>query len=253
MNESVAPLAEDAALMKPVSELLVLGSLVSSEASQEQAVEHRLQMAWKAWHATRPQLRQRGVPLRSRVRLLRSVVWATCAWGLESLNLSKVLLRKLDGVQRSMISGMTGVARRPHEPPPDYFRPERIVSGIISRHLPSKWGRAQRSKFFYFSGHVARQDPEVHWAAAALRWRSALWWSKYRRALPAKAGGQRGRRLAHSGPICRFAKPLAEAYAMAARTEALPRGLDVPSSWAMARCREMFNTFSQWAVLQRFS
>lgn len=91
------------------------------------------------------------------------MVWSTCAWGLESLNLPKLLLRKLDGVQRKMISAMTWVARRPQEPTPQYFRRrERIVSGIISRHFPSKWGVAQSFKLFCFAGHAARQDPEIH-------------------------------------------------------------------------------------------
>lgn len=141
------------------------------------------------------------------------------ALSLESLDVSK------------MITGMTWVARRPHEMPPDYLRRrERVVSGIISRHFPSKWGRTQRFMFVCFSGHIARQDPVIQRAAAALRWRSTLWWSKYRQTLPAKTGGQRGRRPAHSGPICRSDKPQADAYAMARCTAALPC-LDVPSRW----------------------
>lgn len=57
VDEGAAPLAEDADLMKPVSELLVLGSKLSLDSSHEHLVVHRLQMAWKAWHAIRPQLR----------------------------------------------------------------------------------------------------------------------------------------------------------------------------------------------------
>lgn len=78
--------------------------------------------ALKAWHAAHPQLCQRGMPLRARIRLLQSVVWATCAWGLESLNLTKLLQRRLDGVQRKMTSGLTWIARKPDEDPPSYSR-----------------------------------------------------------------------------------------------------------------------------------
>lgn len=53
-----------------------------------------------------------------------------------------------------------------------------------------------------------------------------------------------GRRPAHSGPICRLEKPLADAYAMARSTEALPAEVDVPTWWALAKCREVFKAFS---------
>lgn len=62
IESDVAPPLSAAATasMKCVAELLVLGTMISLDPAQEGALSHRIQAAWKAWHATRPQLRQRS-------------------------------------------------------------------------------------------------------------------------------------------------------------------------------------------------
>lgn len=67
-----------------------------------------------------------------------------------------------------MIGGLTRAARRPDEDLVSYSRRrERVVSGIIRKDCPAKWGRAQRYELFTLVGHVARLDPQAHRACAA--------------------------------------------------------------------------------------
>lgn len=93
-----------------------------------------------------------------------------------------------------------------------------------------------------YAGHIARQDPDEHWAAAAFRWRSIAWWSQYRMCLQHQTIGQQGRRLLHIGPMCRLDEPLADAFAIADRAGALPDDAARTSWWQLATWRDAFRS-----------
>lgn len=166
----------DTPVMKSVTSLLVLGSQISLDPHQEAALNHRVSCAWVAWHAIRPQVLARSVPLRLRSSLLRSVVGACLMWGLESINMPKANRRRLGAIQRRMVATMLRLFRRPTENAEAFFRRRaRVTTAMVSKHFSCSWSVLQRYKLSCFLGHVARQEPRIHIASHILRWRSLQW------------------------------------------------------------------------------
>lgn len=132
------------------------------------------------------------------------------------------------------------------------------TTAAIKKFARAQWSEIQRYRYLTFAGHLARLDPGSHLAATVLHWRSDRWWNEYRETLPAKTGGQSGRRAANvSVP---GAAELAQRTAFeAARREAphfLHRAVATlgcrPLDWRhLAQDRVGWRELSRWASFRR--
>lgn len=178
--QEAQPCAHRGHVLKQVSSILVLGSHISADPAQEQGLSHRISAAWHVWHKVRPQLGQKRVPQRVRCKLLQATAGASIMWGLESVVLPGPARRRLDGVQRKMLAPVANLARRPTENLQQYHRRrERVVTSLVRRFFPCRWGQAQRYKFFTLAGQTARLS-SAHVVPSAFFWRDMHWWTEYR-------------------------------------------------------------------------
>lgn len=251
--------------MKRVQDMTILGSCVvlSRKDAADAALRHRCKAAWRSWHILTDQLTTKSTPLRLRIFILDTTVMASLMWGLETVDLTKKRRKKMNALQRTYIGRMIRLCRRPQEGPEAYFRRrERVSTAMIKQHSRGKWGAIQRYRFMGFHGHVARLSQEQHLAARGGRWRDLEWWRDYCNRVPAKAGGQRGRRpqgcthpCATEAAILKHFKRLCQhscwdRVCEAVRVEA---GADrLPESWQdLAAAREVWRAFARWVAFKK--
>lgn len=147
--------------MHKASLILVVGSHVSYEVAQSVAIHHRVPCAWNRFQAIRPQLKQRGVPLRLRCALLQSVVAATLLWGLESVNTNREVRRRLTGIHRRMLAACILILRRSNETEVEFYRRRgRIITTMARRHFRcSLGGGLAQIPLLYFIGTCSTTRP----------------------------------------------------------------------------------------------
>lgn len=177
--------------------------MVHSPQNAWQTIAHRLRAAWKAWSGVRNQVRAPRISFDLPAQLLEGVVLPSLLWGMESLSLTRPQRDKLSTIQRVMLGRMLHLFQRPREARDAFFRRrERCISAAIKQHCRAEWGRLQRFRFLTFAGHIQRTTDE-HDVRRIVTWRDSRWWETYRSSLPAKRGGQRGRRPANKSLPCR--------------------------------------------------
>lgn len=162
----------------------------------------RVQAAWGTWNDIRPQTLNRNMPLRCRIKLLDSVILPTLLWSLESLQMTTLRRRTLDGLKRRLVGRTMLVPRRATESAEAYFiRRERLISRTIDKSARGKWSALQQFKQLMFFGHCARCDPDTHIVGRNFRWRNSHWWAVSQNAFGYRTGGQLGRRgISQSAP-----------------------------------------------------
>lgn len=110
--------------MKVVQNMIVLGGKLDMTRLQVGAEAARDQAAWGERNDIRPQAQNRAMPLRCRIKLLDSVILPTLLWSLESLQMTALWRRTLDGLQRRLVGRTLLVLRRATE------SAGRILSGV---------------------------------------------------------------------------------------------------------------------------
>lgn len=193
---SMLPDVADVQYLKADPHMTVLGSEVSLDWHPSDALPSRLRCSWQKWPQPRPQLSNRLTSVASRISLLDSCILPTVLWGLESVPRTTSDREQLDAMQRVMIHRILRLPQRPREDRRDFLRRrERCCTAALRRYGRSEWSRLQTYRALMFMGRISRLGAD-HLASDALRWRSDRWWAAYRQRLPAKTGGQPGRRAA---------------------------------------------------------
>lgn len=241
--------------MVAVADTVVLGTVLTNKRSQGKAVPARMRAAWQTWTTVRVQMACQHVPVRAPVQLMDAIILPTLMWGLESLVLTNVEGRRLDALQRTMVGRVLRLPQRPRETADSFFRRrERCISATVRKMCRAKWSQLQRYRHFCFLGHVARLDPDTHLASLVLHWRSDRWWESYRDTLPAKTGGQEGRRAACMSTPGAAERAVREAFDRVCRQAPHLRHAAVavleawPVDWRLlAQDRKAWREFSRWA------
>lgn len=94
-----------------VSDFGVLGTRVAHEDTAPKVVAHRLGKAWAAFFVHRPPLCNRRLPMVARYKVFRSVLTATCMWGLEAIRLTLRQRKTLSVAHLSLVSRMLQLQR----------------------------------------------------------------------------------------------------------------------------------------------
>lgn len=146
--------------MKVVQNMIALGGKLDMTWLQTGTEAARIQAAWGKWNHIRPRAQNRATPLRCRVRLLDSVVLPTLLWSLESLQMTALRRRALDGLQRRMVGRTLLVLRRATETAETYFmRRERLISRTIDKSARGKWGSLQQFRQLMFVRPLCKVRP----------------------------------------------------------------------------------------------
>lgn len=175
--------------MKVVTEMTVLGSVVTKEHEPSVPLAARLKAAWLKYSKVRVQLQHRYTPLALRVKLMDSILTPTVLWGLETVRLPKTQRRTIDAFQRHVMARMVLVARKASESMEVFMRRrERVVTTTVKKHSRGIWGQIQQYRLFTSHGHLARSQSACHMSAQSLMWRGPRWWSVYRQRLPPRIG-----------------------------------------------------------------
>jgi hypothetical protein len=88
-----------------------LGKYLIADTSRNQVeLQHRIQIAWHAFHKHRRWLLNRNVPVQLRLRLFSSVVTPSVLFGSSVLSLTQTQLHRLGTVQRRMLRNIIGWA-----------------------------------------------------------------------------------------------------------------------------------------------
>lgn len=136
--------------MSVAKQILVLGSYIS-EKHQDAALPARIQVAWYKWMEIKPQATDRGVAAGKRIALLDRVILPAVMWGLESAPLPSLQGRKLDALQRSLVSRSLAIFKRSSEDmASDMQRRERLTSAAIRKYSRAKWSDIQRYRLLMF-------------------------------------------------------------------------------------------------------
>lgn len=252
------------AKVKPVSSMTALGSQITVDKQQWDALPTRCKAAWLKWAHICGQLNNRLNPVKARMALLDAVILPTLLWGLETIHLSKMERKRIVAIQRVVVHRVLRLPQRPRETLEEFVRRrERSCTTTIRKCARGDWGKIQRYRVFTFAGHVARLGPSIHLAAAVLDWGSDRWWSVYKTTLPMKTRGQPGRRAARQGrpggqevffseapEVLRTDQDMKhQIYALHGRDSA---ALLSPHDWRqLAQSRESWRLFSRWACFHR--
>lgn len=231
--------------MKVVTQIVILGSVVTKEQDPSTPQGARLKVAWLNYSKVRAQLQHRYTPLATRIKPMDSVLIPTILWGLETVPLPKTHKRRINAVQRQIMARMLLVARRASETLEDFLRRrERIVTASLKKYSRCIWGQIQYI-FFTIHGHIARLQSMYHMSTQALMWRKSPWWQAYRQTLPPRTGGHIGRRAAAGSRPMLNEIPLIDAFALLQRSSLWPsvaaqHELDmgtIPHDWILS-CTE---------------
>lgn len=115
--------------------MTVLGSEISFNPSQPEALPARLKRVWHKSSLIRAQLQMRVAPIRARVQLLDAANLPTMLYGMETVHSSTVMRRKVDATQRTLIGRLLLVLRRPTKDLQAYFRRrERLITTTIAKY-----------------------------------------------------------------------------------------------------------------------
>lgn len=248
--------------MKPVSDFIVLGSAVNSPPDAWRTLSHRMRATWKSWSGIRNQVRAHRISLHLRAQLLEGAVLPALLWGLETWCLTRPQRDKLSTIHRVMIGRMLKIFQKPKETHCDFFRRrERCRTAAITTHCRAKWGQLQRFRWLTFAGHVQRAD-DSHDVKRITSWRDSHWWASYRERLPAKRGGQKGRRPADKSLPFRQEvairramhklrdRPCGPSIAAALRQARVERADKTMPRQDMTQIRGAWRAFARWAAFR---
>lgn len=101
--------------MKPVTDMIVLGSAINSPPDAWRTLSHRMRAAWKSWAGIRNQIRTQRICLLLRIQLLEGVVLPSLLWGLDTLCLTRPQRDNLTTIQRVMVGRMLKLFQKPRE------------------------------------------------------------------------------------------------------------------------------------------
>jgi hypothetical protein len=174
-------------LKGPVSQLVVLGSVLSSDSCEKAAFSHRISQAWKCFFKWQHIL-MAPANLDDKFALWMKTVYRSMVWGLQTCRLEQGLLQRLATVQKLMVRKFMGLKRRP-----TIFQGERLgteewlawqirsMSRAGSETRARSLGIAElvQQERLSWAGHVARfglHDKQTHVAKYLVAWRCLAWW-----------------------------------------------------------------------------
>ena len=95
-------LSFDGCLKTPVKQLTVLGSVISYDASEVEAFQHRISQSWKCYHKWKHIFETPG-NLCDRLKLWTKTVWRSMVWGLQTCRYNQSLYEKVATTQKLMV------------------------------------------------------------------------------------------------------------------------------------------------------
>ena len=104
--------------IEPDSNIKILGSLVSCDASERVTYLHRIKQAWKTYFVWKRVLESKTAVC-SRLEVWKATVMRSLLWGLETTRHNKKLVGLLITTQKNMIRKMMGLKRKPLSVPSD--------------------------------------------------------------------------------------------------------------------------------------
>lgn len=165
--------------------MTVLGSEISFNTNQPEALPARLKIVWHTFSLIRSQLQMRVAPIRARMQLLDAVILPTLLYGMETVHTTTVMRRTMDATQRTLVGRILLVLRKPTEALHEYLkRRQRLISATIAKHARGMWSQLWRYRQLTFLGHIVRLRPYDHLSARVQQWRGSRCWAIYRRMLP---------------------------------------------------------------------
>lgn len=148
---------EDRSTLGVTREMTVLGSAVSFDPAQAEALPARLKRVWHTLSLIRAQLQLRAAPLRARAQLLDVVLLPTLLYGMETVGTTTKMKRKLDAAQRTLAGRILLVLRKPMEElQADFRRRDRLITATIQKYARGVWSQLWRYRQMTFLGHVVR-------------------------------------------------------------------------------------------------
>lgn len=237
-----------------------LGSEVSFNPTQPEALPARLKRVWHKFSLIRAQLQLRAAPLRARVQLLDAVLLPTMLHDMETVYTTTTMRRKVDATQRTLVGRILLVLRKPAEDLQAYVRRrERQITLTTQKYARGVWSQLWRYRQMTFLGHVVRLRPYEHLAASVQQWRGSRWWTIYRRTLPPGTGWTPSRRPAGLGRPLQHERFAHESFVRLQRDRCWP-GVETqyrqqvghaPYDWiALAELRATWRAFSRWVAFR---
>ena len=120
-----------------------------------------------------------NAPLKSRMRVLRTVVYGVLRWVVGILFPSKRLQVMLNQFECSCVRKMMGFKRRPGEFWIDFEqRSLRAARAMIFHHVGERWGDEFVKAYWTYTGHRVREGVKPNASVVGkLSWRRGLeWW-----------------------------------------------------------------------------
>ena len=133
-------------------------------------IDHRLKLAWSAYHKHRRALVKRKISLKFRLRLFHAVITPVALFGLAKLPLTTSLLKQIDIVQRKMLRSTVGWIRYDAE---DWKVTMQRMNGRVDRATRlirlMPWSYYIGTRQWMFAQHIANSDCG-RWPLRTIRW-----------------------------------------------------------------------------------
>ena len=162
-------------VMKEVEAFICLGVKIDARATVKTALDYRLEMAMRHWHARRRELTSKSIHLGARLERWYATVGKTLTWGAECWRLTTTEADSLIAFETRCLRQMLGRKRRPGEGWAMFSsRVARVARELLRYHAIDDLITRLASQYFTWAGHVARIS--FYPIAVVDRWRSLQEW-----------------------------------------------------------------------------
>jgi len=150
-----------------------LGGLLSRDGSSSLEIDAAEASAWRSFFGGAGSRKARGLPLATRLRDLQRCTWPVLGWRAGRWSMGKVLLGRLDSLQRGMVCSMMRSPRLSGETDADFHRRRGREAGRVCRNM-GLWSLLACDQARRWREHIHRRHVRS-FATELVTWKDDLW------------------------------------------------------------------------------